>query len=124
MYFDDGDIYEGDYKNNKREGKGIMYFDDGDTYEGDYKNDKADGKGIYYYNDGERYEGDWRNNIPKGKGIIYYYNGDRYEVILKIIKEKEKELFIIKMVIEKWVIFTMICKKENLLCLLEMAKLK
>ena len=40
MYWKNGDRYEGDYKNDKREGKGIMYWNDGDKYEGDWKNDK------------------------------------------------------------------------------------
>ena len=43
----------------------------------DFKNDKKEGKGIFYFNDGERYEGDWRNNKREGKGIFYYNNGDR-----------------------------------------------
>ena len=32
-----------------REGKGIMYYNNGDRYEGDWKNDKKEGKGKYYY---------------------------------------------------------------------------
>ena len=27
-----------------------MYWNDGDRYEGDFRNDKKEGKGIYYYN--------------------------------------------------------------------------
>ena len=42
--------YEGELKNNKREGKGIFYHNNGDRYEGEYKNDKRERKGIYYYN--------------------------------------------------------------------------
>ena len=52
MYYYNGDRYEGDYKNNKREGKGIYYFNNGKRYEGNWKNDKKDGKGIMYYNNG------------------------------------------------------------------------
>ena len=54
--------YEGDYKNDKREGKGIMYWNDGARYEGDFKNDKREGKGIMYYNDGEKENGSWKND--------------------------------------------------------------
>jgi antitoxin component YwqK of YwqJK toxin-antitoxin module len=57
--YDDGK-YEGEFKNNKREGKGIFYYNNGDRYEGDYKNDKREGKGILYFNDGDRYEGDFK----------------------------------------------------------------
>ena len=33
MYFNNGHIYEGDFKNGVSEGKGIMYYNDGDRYE-------------------------------------------------------------------------------------------
>ena len=82
-FFNNGDIYEGNYKNNKKEGKGIYYFNFGDNYEGDYKNDERDGKGIYYYNNGDRYEGDFKNGKFEGKGKYYYKNGDRYEGFYK-----------------------------------------
>ena len=32
------DRYEGDYWNNKQDGKGIIYFSNSDSYEGDLKN--------------------------------------------------------------------------------------
>ena len=55
--------YEGDWINNKREGKGTMNWNNGDKYEGDWKNDKQEGKGIMYYSNGEKYDGEWKNNI-------------------------------------------------------------
>ena len=78
-FFNNGDIYEGDYNYDKKDGKGIYYFKDGNKYEGYYKNDEREGKGIYYYNNGDRYEGDFINGKFEGKGIYYYNNGDRYE---------------------------------------------
>ena len=39
-------LYQGEMKNNKREGKGMMYYNSGDKYEGEYKNDQKNGKGI------------------------------------------------------------------------------
>jgi len=71
--------YEGDFKNDIREGKGIIYCDNGDRYEGELKNNKFEGNGIFYYNDGDRYEGDWKNGKKEGKGIMYYNNGDKYD---------------------------------------------
>ena len=35
MYFSNGNKYEGDWKNNKREGYGIYYFSNGSKFEGD-----------------------------------------------------------------------------------------
>ena len=40
-------IFEGEYKNGKRNGKGKEYSTDGDLiFEGEYKNGKRNGKGI------------------------------------------------------------------------------
>ena len=48
--------YIGDKKeNNIKEGKGIYYWNDGDRYEGEWKNDKKDGLGIYYYKNKWKY---------------------------------------------------------------------
>ena len=54
-----------------------MYYNNGDRYEGDYRNSKKEGKGIYYYNDGSRYEGDFKNGKKDGEGIIYYADGTK-----------------------------------------------
>ena len=82
LFFDKNDKikrkkYEGDFKNNLRDGKGKIYWNDGERYEGDWKNDKWEGKGIYYWNDGRKYDGDWNNNKKEGKGIFYWNDGDR-----------------------------------------------
>ena len=69
--------YIGEFKNDLRDGKGIVYYNSGSRYEGDWKNNKMEGKGIYYYNDGNRYEGDWKNDKKEGKGIYYFNNNDR-----------------------------------------------
>ena len=34
--------------NNKREGRGILYFNEGDKYEREWKNDFMHEKGIFY----------------------------------------------------------------------------
>ena len=62
-------IYEGEFRNEIREGKGKMIWNDGDRYEGEWKNDNKNGIGIYYYNNGDKYEGEFKNNAYEGKGI-------------------------------------------------------
>ena len=44
-----GDFYNGELKNNKREGSGTYRFACGTIYEGEWKNDKREGKGIEKY---------------------------------------------------------------------------
>ena len=41
--YKNGDIYEGEWVNDKAEGKGKLIMVSGDMYEGQWKNDKANG---------------------------------------------------------------------------------
>ena len=45
--------YEGEWRNNKREGKGIYYYNNGDREMGDYSNDKRIGKHVTLTKNGE-----------------------------------------------------------------------
>ena len=80
--WDNGDIYNGEWKEDKKEGKGIYCFNNGQRYEGDWVNDKKEGRGIYYWNNGkykgDRYDGEWKNDNYEGNGIYYYNDGSRY----------------------------------------------
>ena len=84
MEYPNGFIYEGEWSNGKRHGKGkyIMYKDNvdlaADVYDGDFVNGKAEGKGVTNYSNGDKYEGDYHNWNKDGKGIYYYYNRDKY----------------------------------------------
>ena len=40
-------------------GKGRLIHADGDVYEGNWLNDKAHGEGDYIHLDGAKYSGDW-----------------------------------------------------------------
>ena len=80
-YYNNGERYEGDWKNDLKEGKGIYYYNDGDRYEGDYKDSKKEGKGIYYFNDGDRSMGDYSNDKPIGKHVTLTRDGIVKEII-------------------------------------------
>ena len=45
-----------------------MRYNNGDTYDGEYKNDKKDGKGIYISIEGYKYEGEFKDGLRQGKG--------------------------------------------------------
>ena len=63
--------------------KELCIKNNGERYEGDFRNDNREGKGIMYWNNGNIYDGEWRNDRCEGKGIYYFnkepYKGDRYE---------------------------------------------
>ena len=43
-------------------GPGRLIHDNGDVYEGDWKNDKACGFGKFIFSDGAKYVGEWDND--------------------------------------------------------------
>ena len=55
--------YEGFFKNNNIEGKGIMKWRNGNVYEGDVKNGKMNGYGRFIPNNGVPYNGYFKNGI-------------------------------------------------------------
>ena len=71
-------IFEGDYKNGKRTGKGKEYDINGNLiFEGDYKDGKRNGKGKEYNNRGDlMYEGEYLNGEKHGEGKEYDCNGE------------------------------------------------
>ena len=73
-------VYEGDWKNNLADGRGILCSANGDVYEGDFKAHKKDGIGILRFaNGGGIYEGEFKDNKSNGRGILRLANGDVYE---------------------------------------------
>jgi hypothetical protein len=41
-------------------GKGLLVWPDGKSYEGDFREDKRDGVGIFKWGDGKEYCGEWK----------------------------------------------------------------
>ena len=71
-------IYKGDIKNFRREGKGIEKTNDY-TYEGDFLNDVKHGKGKIIYNSkGDYYEGEFKYGEITGKGYYKWKNNHTY----------------------------------------------
>ena len=54
-----------------------MFYNNGDVYKGNWVAGRKEGKGLYYYNDGSRYEGDFENDMMNGEGIIYHVDGTK-----------------------------------------------
>ena len=79
VYISDGYKYKGDFKKGLREGKGVIIYKTGDKYDGEWFDDMYNGKGVYYFKDGSKYDGNWKNNQPNGYGVFEYTNGEKYE---------------------------------------------
>lgn len=63
-------IYEGDFKNGLKHGKGILHLDDYGYYEGNFENDMYHGKGVLQTKH-LRYEGLFKFGQFEGLGIKY-----------------------------------------------------
>ena len=46
-------------------------------YDGEFKEDLKNGKGILYLKDGSRYEGTWISDMREGEFIYYDANGNQ-----------------------------------------------
>eukprot|EP00826_Nyctotherus_ovalis_P038735 TRINITY_DN3647_c0_g3_i4.p1 TRINITY_DN3647_c0_g3~~TRINITY_DN3647_c0_g3_i4.p1 ORF type:complete len:546 (-),score=64.91 TRINITY_DN3647_c0_g3_i4:152-1789(-) len=78
-HFDHGDRYEGELKDNKRDGIGVYYYGNFAKYNGQWKEDKREGEGTLFYSNGNIYDGEFKNDQINGKGVLYYANGTKYE---------------------------------------------
>lgn len=93
LYFPDGGIYEGYFKNDKMFGKGRLINAEGDYYEGDFENDKANNEGLYVSADGVIYNGSWLEDLQHGFGEEVYLDGRKYEGNFDNGKKKGKGRF-------------------------------
>lgn len=54
-------------------GRGRLIHANGEVYEGEWLNDKANGYGIHTHLDGATYNGDWLDDLQHGKGFIFIH---------------------------------------------------
>jgi len=47
---------------------GIYHFASGSKYDGEWKNDRKHGKGVFTFPDGARYEGEYINDMQSRRG--------------------------------------------------------
>ena len=75
-------IYEGDFKEGMRHGKGIWRESNSPnatSYEGSYFNDKKHGEGLYKWKSGSHYKGNFYNDQRDGYGEMYWIDGSSYK---------------------------------------------
>jgi hypothetical protein len=67
-----GTYYKGDWRNDKREGKGLLRDRYEGTYEGDWTDDRAEGSGKATWKNGNWYQGEIGDGKPDGRGLFYH----------------------------------------------------
>ena len=72
----DGTIYIGEFKDNQKHGQGTLILNGIKNwkYKGEFKNDKISGKGKFKWNEEKIYIGEWDNNELSGYGILINKN--------------------------------------------------
>jgi hypothetical protein len=72
--YQSGAVYTGQFKGAKRHGIGHWQHPDGEVYEGQYDDNRQSGKGVYVFGKtGKMYVGDWDRGMLHGHGV-YYFN--------------------------------------------------
>lgn len=67
-----GSRYEGYKLQGLRHGYGKFFYQDGGMYDGDWRHNKMEGYGKLYYQSGKpAYEGEWRNDQFMGQGVLF-----------------------------------------------------
>ena len=76
--FDNGDVYEGGFKDGLKHGKGKLVTRNNRSYEGDWERDKPHGFGINTFPNGKVYSGNFSKGRPVGDGKWTYSDGRIY----------------------------------------------
>jgi hypothetical protein len=78
--YDNGDVYEGMFKDDFKHGKGILKSSNGDVYEGMFKDNYKHGKGVMTIVELDNiYSGCWESDCKHGYGIESYGKESVYE---------------------------------------------
>jgi tetrahydromethanopterin S-methyltransferase subunit F len=75
MIFANGDRYDGEYQDGRRNGCGTFTFDNGRQYVGQFENDLFEGLGIWTLETGDRYVGEFYANKCHGEGTFQFTDG-------------------------------------------------
>jgi hypothetical protein len=95
----DGRRYDGEWEDDMRSGFGVFRWpttcnrNGGDSYAGFWKDSKRHGPGVYTWVDGTKYDGQWRDGKREGVGTVIWPDGRRYDGEYKDGKMEGKGTF-------------------------------
>ena len=85
------------YKNDKRNGYGILRLSDGQEYRGNFKDGEFDGYGFKKYRNNDEHYGQWKNDLLHGETVFKssstgrverrFYKNDEVIEVLEVIEE-------------------------------------
>ena len=70
LIFSDGKKYDGEFKDGKKNGKGVETQSDGTTYDGMWKDGLPHGKGVATWPGETTYDGEWTDGMRNGNGVM------------------------------------------------------
>ncbi|KAG5476719.1 hypothetical protein CUR178_03892 [Leishmania enriettii] len=78
MRYYNGDVYEGQWRDNCRHGRGKLRKMDGEEYDGDWAFDQRHGNGKIMYPNGSLFKGSMEYDQRNGEGVMRFANGDEF----------------------------------------------
>lgn len=88
-----GNVYDGQFKEGFMHGIGKMNFKNGTLYEGDFYFDFMHGTGLWKDPEGNQYKGDFAGDSRTGEAVVNYNNGDVYEGEFLLNKKEGNGIF-------------------------------
>ena len=76
FYYENLDVYMGEWKDNKFHGQGTFAGSRG-KFVGEWKEGKFHGQGTWIPGNGDKYIGDWKEDKRHGRGTMTYANGNK-----------------------------------------------
>lgn len=73
-----GEFYEGEWYNDLQNGNGVKLFQVG-KYEGQWKDNQRQGFGHFCWTSGSQYKGYWEKDQKQGFGVYKWKTGDKYK---------------------------------------------